>query len=97
MAKTLTRSVELEPIDRLEEKIKLLVGMVDHGARPAPLASCGDPAGALSADIACWAEVTWPCADAAAAVSAASCVEVVELSALSAATLACAVARVAWA
>ena len=33
----------------------LLVGMVDHGARPAPLASCGDPAGALSADIACWA------------------------------------------
>ena len=30
MAKTLTRSVELEPIDRLEEKIKLLVGMVDR-------------------------------------------------------------------
>jgi regulator of replication initiation timing len=29
MAKTLTRSVELEPIDRLEEKIKLLVGLVD--------------------------------------------------------------------
>jgi regulator of replication initiation timing len=29
MAKTATRSVELEPIDRLEEKIKLLVGMVD--------------------------------------------------------------------
>lgn len=33
----------------------LLVGMVDHGARPAPLASCGDPAAALAADIACWA------------------------------------------
>jgi len=30
MAKTATRSVELEPIDRLEEKIKLLVGMVDR-------------------------------------------------------------------
>jgi len=29
MAKTATRSVELEPIDRLEEKIKLLVDMVD--------------------------------------------------------------------
>lgn len=29
MAKTLARSVELEPIDRLEEKIKRLVGMVD--------------------------------------------------------------------
>ena len=29
MAKTATR-VELEPIDRLEEKIKLLVGMVDR-------------------------------------------------------------------
>ena len=30
MAKTATRTVELEPIDRLEEKIKLLVGMVDR-------------------------------------------------------------------
>ena len=30
MAKTATRSVELEPIDRLEEKIKLLVTMVDR-------------------------------------------------------------------
>jgi regulator of replication initiation timing len=30
MVKTATRSVELEPIDRLEEKIKLLVGMVDR-------------------------------------------------------------------
>ncbi len=29
MAKTATRSVELEPIDRLEEKLKRLVGMVD--------------------------------------------------------------------
>jgi len=29
MAKTATRSVDLEPIDRLEEKIKLLVEMVD--------------------------------------------------------------------
>ncbi|MFL5309856.1 MAG: hypothetical protein ACJ79H_05310 [Myxococcales bacterium] len=33
----------------------LLVGIVDHGARPAPLVSCGDPAAALAADIACWA------------------------------------------
>src|SRR5579864_3751521 len=30
MVKTAVRSVELEPIDRLEEKIKLLVGMVDR-------------------------------------------------------------------
>jgi regulator of replication initiation timing len=30
MAKTATRSIELVPIDRLEEKIKLLVGMVDR-------------------------------------------------------------------
>ena len=30
MAKTLTRSVELEPIDRLEEKMKLLVSMVER-------------------------------------------------------------------
>jgi regulator of replication initiation timing len=30
MAKTLARSVELEPIDRLEEKLKLLVGMVER-------------------------------------------------------------------
>jgi regulator of replication initiation timing len=30
MAKTATRSVELEPIDRLEEKVKLLVNMVDR-------------------------------------------------------------------
>ena len=30
MAKTATRSVDLEPIDRLEEKMKLLVGMVDR-------------------------------------------------------------------
>ena len=30
MAKTATRSVELEPIDRLEEKLKRLVGMVDR-------------------------------------------------------------------
>ena len=30
MAKTATRGVELEPIDRLEEKLKLLVGMVDR-------------------------------------------------------------------
>ena len=28
--KTATRSVDLEPIDRLEEKMKLLVGMVDR-------------------------------------------------------------------
>ena len=30
MAKTATRSVELEPIDRLEEKVKRLVGMVER-------------------------------------------------------------------
>ena len=30
MAKTMSRSVELEPIDRLEEKMKLLVSMVDR-------------------------------------------------------------------
>src|SRR5690348_769411 len=30
MAKTATRSVELEPIDRLEEKVKLLVNMVER-------------------------------------------------------------------
>ena len=30
MAKTATRSVELEPIDRLEEKMKRLVGLVDR-------------------------------------------------------------------
>jgi regulator of replication initiation timing len=30
MAKTATRSVELEPIDRLEEKVKALVTMVER-------------------------------------------------------------------
>ena len=30
MAKTATRSVDLEPIDSLEEKVKLLVAMVDR-------------------------------------------------------------------
>lgn len=30
MAKTLTHSVDLEPIDRLEEKMKLLVGVVER-------------------------------------------------------------------
>ena len=30
MAKTAMRSVELEPIDRLEEKLRLLVGMVER-------------------------------------------------------------------
>jgi archaellum component FlaC len=30
MAKVATRSVELEPIDRLEEKLRLLVAMVDR-------------------------------------------------------------------
>ena len=30
MAKTMTRGVDLEPIDRLEEKVKLLVGMVER-------------------------------------------------------------------
>ena len=29
MVKTATRSIDLEPIDRLEEKLRLLVGMVD--------------------------------------------------------------------
>ena len=30
MAKTAARSVDLEPLDRLEEKLKLLVGMVER-------------------------------------------------------------------
>ncbi len=30
MVKTATRSVDLEPIDRLEEKVKLLVNMVER-------------------------------------------------------------------
>jgi regulator of replication initiation timing len=30
MAKTATRSVDLEPIDRLEEKLKLLVSMIER-------------------------------------------------------------------
>ena len=30
MAKTATRSVDFEPIDRLEEKVKLLIAMVDR-------------------------------------------------------------------
>ena len=30
MAKVVTRGLELEPIDRLEEKVKLLVAMVDR-------------------------------------------------------------------
>ena len=30
MVKTAARGVELEPIDRLEEKLKLLVGMVER-------------------------------------------------------------------
>lgn len=30
MAKTATRGVDLEPIDRLEDKLKRLVGMVDR-------------------------------------------------------------------
>ena len=30
MVKTATRSVDLEPIDRLEEKVKLLVSMVER-------------------------------------------------------------------
>ena len=30
MAKTATRNIELEPIDRLEEKLKRLVGMVER-------------------------------------------------------------------
>jgi regulator of replication initiation timing len=30
MAKTATRSVDLEPIDRLEEKMKLLVALVER-------------------------------------------------------------------
>ena len=30
MAKTATRGIELEPIDRLEEKVKRLIGMVDR-------------------------------------------------------------------
>jgi regulator of replication initiation timing len=30
MSKTAVRGVDLEPIDRLEEKVKLLVGLVDR-------------------------------------------------------------------
>jgi regulator of replication initiation timing len=30
MAKTATRSIDLEPIDRLEEKMKLLVAMIER-------------------------------------------------------------------
>jgi regulator of replication initiation timing len=30
MAKVMSRGLEFEPIDRLEEKLKLLVGMVDR-------------------------------------------------------------------
>ena len=30
MAKTATRSIDLEPIDRLEEKVKLLVSLVER-------------------------------------------------------------------
>jgi regulator of replication initiation timing len=30
MAKTMTRGVDLEPIDRLEEKVKLLVSLVER-------------------------------------------------------------------
>ena len=30
MVKTAARSVDLEPIDRLEEKVRLLVGLVDR-------------------------------------------------------------------
>jgi hypothetical protein len=30
MVKTATRSIELEPIDRLEEKLKLVVGIVER-------------------------------------------------------------------
>ena len=30
MAKTMTHSVDLEPIDRLEEKVKLLVSLVER-------------------------------------------------------------------
>jgi regulator of replication initiation timing len=30
MVKTASRSVELEPIDRLEEKVKLLIAMIDR-------------------------------------------------------------------
>ena len=30
MAKTATRSVDLEPLDRLEEKVRLLVGVVER-------------------------------------------------------------------
>ena len=30
MAKTMTRTVDLEPIDRLEEKVRQLVGMIER-------------------------------------------------------------------
>ena len=34
MAKTATRDVELEPLDRLEDKVKRLIGMVDRMTAP---------------------------------------------------------------
>jgi FtsZ-binding cell division protein ZapB len=30
VTKTATRTIDIEPIDRLEEKVKLLVGMIDR-------------------------------------------------------------------
>ena len=44
MAKTATTSVELEPIDRLEEKVKLLVGMVERHEGRAGARRRGEPA-----------------------------------------------------
>ena len=37
----------------------LMVGIVDHGARPVAMSSCGDPGSLLGADPACWARFGW--------------------------------------
>jgi hypothetical protein len=39
MAKTAARSIDLEPIDRLEEKVKLLVGLIERMKKEQALAS----------------------------------------------------------
>ena len=50
MAKAvMSRSVDLEPIDRLEEKVKLLVGMIDR--LRAEIAKASDDNGRLSREL----------------------------------------------
>ena len=53
MAKTATRSVELEPIDRLEEKVKLLVGLVERHEGRAGAGGRREPAAGARARCAC--------------------------------------------